>query len=141
MADALFSSAEAKAQLDSGVVAKLSKAAEASSLLTVTAKGSVAGVQWRRVAEAAELSAVEMGVLRDWIEEAHSEEAAARLFSNLPPVAVTVKEELPAAALAPAASSKLVYSTSAAAATPPAGEFERLMASSAPASADPFGLT
>ena len=35
MADTLFSSAEAKAQLDSGVVAKLVKAAEASSLLTV----------------------------------------------------------------------------------------------------------
>ena len=56
MADTLFSSAEAKAQLDSGVVAKLIKAVEASPLLTVTAKtGSVMGVQWRRVAEAADL--------------------------------------------------------------------------------------
>ena len=76
MADTLFSSAEAKAQLDSGVVAKLSKAAESSPLLTVTAQGTVMGVQWRRVAEAAELGAAEMGVLRDWIEEIHSKEAA-----------------------------------------------------------------
>ena len=111
MADTLFSSAEAKAQLDSGVVAKLVKAAEASSLLTVTAQGTVMGVQWRRVAEAAELGAAEMGALRDWIEEIHSQEAADRFSSSLPSVAVTVKEELPAAALAPAASSKLVYST------------------------------
>ena len=140
MADALFSSAEAKAQLASGVVAKLVKAAEASSLLTVTAQGTVVGVQWRRVAEAADLGAAEMGALRDWIEEIHSKEAADRFSSSLPPVSVTVKEELPAAALAPAASSKLVYSTSAAAAAPPAGEFERLMAGGSSASADPFGL-
>ena len=105
MADALFSSAEAKAQLASGVVAKLVKAAEASSLLTVTAQGTVVGVQWRRVAEAADLGAAEMGALRDWIEEIHSKEAADRFSSSLPPVSVTVKEELPAAALAPAASS------------------------------------
>ena len=81
MADTLFSSAEAKAQLDPGVVAKLSKAAEASSLLTVTAQGTVMGVQWRRVAEAAELSVAEMGALRDWIEEIHSQEAADRFSS------------------------------------------------------------
>ena len=109
MGDTLFSSAEAKAQLDSGVVAKLSKAAEASSLLTVTAQGSVMGIQWRRVAEAAELGAAEMGVLRDWIEEIHSQEAADRFSSALPSVAVTAKVELPAAALAPAAPTKLVF--------------------------------
>ena len=140
MADTLFSSAEAKAQLDSGVVAKLSKAAEASSLLTVTAQGTVMGVQWRRVAEAAELSVAEMGALRDWIEEIHSQEAADRFSSALPSVAVTVKSELPAAALAPAASTKLVFPASESAAPAPTSEFERLMASSAPAVEDPFGL-
>ena len=108
MADSLFSSDASKAQLDSGVVAKLVKAAEASSLLSVTAKGSVAGVQWRRVAEAADLGPAEMGALRDWIEEEIGDKAAERFSNSLPDVAVTVKEELPAAALAPAASSKLV---------------------------------
>ena len=140
MADTLFSSAEAKAQLDSGVVAKLSKAAEASSLLTVTAQGTVMGVQWRRVAEAAELSAAEMGALRDWIEEIHSKEAADRFSSSLPSVAVTVKSELPAAALAPAAPTKFVFPASESAAPAPTSEFERLMAASAPAVEDPFGL-
>ena len=140
MADSLFSSDASKAQLDSGVVAKLSKAAESSSLLTVTAQGTVMGVQWRRVAEAAELGAAEMGALRDWIEEFHSKEAADRFSSALPSVAVTVKSELPAAALAPAAPTKLVFPASESAAPAPTSEFERLMASSAPAVEDPFGL-
>ena len=57
MADSLFASAEAKALLDSGVVDKLSAAAEDKApLFKITSTGSLAGVQWRRLAQAADLS-------------------------------------------------------------------------------------
>jgi len=111
MADSLFASAEAKALLDSGVVAKLSAAAEDKApLFKITSTGPLAGVQWRRLAQAANLNDDEMDSLRDWVEETIGDGAATRFAAPLPDVAVTVKKEKAALELRPSAAGGRVQS-------------------------------
>ena len=94
MADSLFASEVSKALLDSGVVDKLSAAAEDKApLFKITSTGPLAGVQWRRLAQAASLNDDEMDSLRDWVEETIGDGAATRFAAPLPDVD-SVKESM-----------------------------------------------
>ena len=85
---ALFISDESKTQLDAGIAIKLRAAGNArrNQVPLPTSKDSVTGVKWKRLARGAELSDIEMGDLRDWLEDTYGEVIADRFSKPLPAI-------------------------------------------------------